>query len=193
MTEPAEGLRSSDCQHPGCGVPIEEMPPTFPGGAPFWMHVEPVPDGFPKHPATPVEQQEPVRVRCPGLGCGGPAWRMPDGAVYCPQTRQIVPEPSELVPGSPYCWDCKGELSFQPDHAPCGATGCQCWCQAPVRPWHIAAMAERLCDAVRERSDAVRLGMGSPKYRLAVRAQGRRRKALERLAEALARQPGGAR
>jgi hypothetical protein len=56
-TVPPLGCRTL-CQHPGCGVPIEEMPPTFPGGNPFWSHIEPVPAGRPRHPATPVEQPE---------------------------------------------------------------------------------------------------------------------------------------
>lgn len=43
----------------------------------------------------------PQRVECPGLGCRMPAWRMPDGAVYCPETRSLVPEDPDEVPVLP--------------------------------------------------------------------------------------------
>lgn len=55
-TTPPAGCRTL-CQHPGCGRPIEEVLPTFPGGKSFWMHLEP-PD-VPSHRATPVDQPEP--------------------------------------------------------------------------------------------------------------------------------------
>lgn len=43
----------------------------------------------------------PQRVECPGLGCRMPAWKLPDGAVYCPETRSIVPEDPDEVPVLP--------------------------------------------------------------------------------------------
>lgn len=43
-----------------CQQPIEVVRPTFPGGDPFWSHVEQW-DG-PYHRATPVEQPEPAEL-----------------------------------------------------------------------------------------------------------------------------------
>lgn len=47
------------------------------------------------------ENTAPVRVECPGLGCRLPAWKLPDGAVYCPDTRRFFPADPDEVPVLP--------------------------------------------------------------------------------------------